>query len=258
MRKVILLFPLIISEIISAQIGVSTSNPQGIFHIDGGKDNSSTESPSVLQQSNDFIVTSTGNTGIGTTAPIAKLDIISNTAGAIKITDGTQGSDKVLMSDASGIGTWKIPASIRATANGVFPSPSLNVSSNGSGTIYSNVYIDLTEGKWALNAGLTISNSSNTNRIWLHAYLSTSQSSVQRIGFTHLGPATTSTSYAAVIFPYVGAGNDGTLSMLSGSSVINVTVPSVRVYLLIENKATGSWAYGTGAYENYFYGIPLN
>lgn len=154
--------------------------------------------------------------------------------------------------------TWKIPASIRATANGIFPSSSLSTSSSGSGTVYSNVYIDLTEGKWAVNAGLTISNPSNANRFWLHSYLSTSQTSVQRTGFTHLGPAGGLTSYASVIFPYVGPNNDGTLSMLSGSSVINVTSPSIRVYLLIENRSTGSWTYGTGAYENYFYAIPLN
>lgn len=258
MKRVILLFALVIGGIINAQVGISTSNPQGIFHVDGAKDNASTGIPSVSQQRNDFIVTSAGNTGIGTVTPVTKLDITSDSPGAIKITDGTQGPDKVLMSDANGVGSWKVPASIRATANGVFPSPSADVSSSGSGTVYSNVYIDLTEGKWAVNAGLTISNPGNPNRFWLHAYLSTSQSSVQRTGFTHLGPAGTRTSYASVIFPNTGTNNDGTLSMLSGSSVINVTVPSVRIYLLIENKSANSWTYGTGAYENYFYAMPLN
>ena len=46
--------------------------------------------------------------GIGTTAPATKLDINNGTtAGAIKIVDGTQGANKVLMSDANGVGAWR-------------------------------------------------------------------------------------------------------------------------------------------------------
>lgn len=44
-----------------------------------------------------------GNVGIGTSSPTAKLDI----AGNIKIADGTQGTGKVLTSDASGNATWQ-------------------------------------------------------------------------------------------------------------------------------------------------------
>jgi len=52
-----------------AQVGVNTSNPQTIFHIDGSKDNAATGVPTVAQQTNDFAVTSTGTVGIGTTTP---------------------------------------------------------------------------------------------------------------------------------------------------------------------------------------------
>lgn len=260
MRKVFLLFPFVLCSLVDAQVGINTPNPQGAFHLDGGKDNPRSGSPSAAQQANDLIITSDGNVGIGTINPSVKLDISSSNPGAIKIVDGSQADSKVLMSDANGVGTWKTPASIRATANGVFPSPSTNVSSNnGSGTLYSGIYMDLTEGKWAVNVGLTISNTSNTSRIWLHSYLSTSSSSVQRTGFTHLGPAGSNTAFASVISPYTGSNtNDGTLSMLSGSSIINVTSASVRIFLLIENKPTGNWSFGTGAYENYMYAVPLN
>lgn len=44
-----------------------------------------------------------GNVGIGTSSPTAKLDI----AGNIKIADGTQGTGKVLTSDANGHATWQ-------------------------------------------------------------------------------------------------------------------------------------------------------
>jgi hypothetical protein len=55
---------------------------------------------------NDINNTNTGNVGIGTITPQAKLDII----GSIKIADGTQGAGKVLTSNAAGKATWESPA----------------------------------------------------------------------------------------------------------------------------------------------------
>lgn len=63
-----------------SQVGISTNTPQGTFHVDGAKDNLLSGSPTVSQQANDFIVTSQGNVGIGTTVPnsSAMLDINVN------------------------------------------------------------------------------------------------------------------------------------------------------------------------------------
>jgi hypothetical protein len=47
-------------------------------------------------------INGSGNIGIGTTAPTAKLDV----AGSVKIVDGTQGKGKVLTSDSLGLATW--------------------------------------------------------------------------------------------------------------------------------------------------------
>jgi len=49
------------------------------------------------------ILEATGNVGIGTAAPAAKLDV----AGSIKITDGTEGAGKLLVSDANGLASWQ-------------------------------------------------------------------------------------------------------------------------------------------------------
>ena len=49
------------------------------------------------------VTLATGNFGIGTATPGAKLEV----AGQIKITGGAPGVDKVLTSDAVGLGTWK-------------------------------------------------------------------------------------------------------------------------------------------------------
>ncbi len=49
-----------------------------------------------------------GNLGIGTTSPTTRLEVNNGTtAGAIKIVDGTQGVNRVLTSDANGVGKWK-------------------------------------------------------------------------------------------------------------------------------------------------------
>jgi hypothetical protein len=68
-----------------AQVGVHTPNPQNAFHVDGAKDNPATGAPSVTQQSNDFIVTNTGSTGIGTNTPNASaiLDVTSPNKGIL-------------------------------------------------------------------------------------------------------------------------------------------------------------------------------
>jgi hypothetical protein len=51
-----------------------------------------------------------GNVGIGTINPSTRLHINNGaTAGAIRITDGTQAAGKVLTSDANGVGSWVAP-----------------------------------------------------------------------------------------------------------------------------------------------------
>jgi hypothetical protein len=54
------------------------------------------------------MITSTGQVGIGTTTPGAKLDVV----GQIRITGGSPGLGKVLSSDASGLATWVNPSAV--------------------------------------------------------------------------------------------------------------------------------------------------
>ena len=81
MKNNLSLAALLFTSVLSfAQIGINTSNPQNSLHVDGAKDNPATGAPSGTQQANDFIVTSTGSTGIGTTTPNASAILDINSA----------------------------------------------------------------------------------------------------------------------------------------------------------------------------------
>ncbi|QBA22963.1 hypothetical protein EU348_17975 [Chryseobacterium indologenes] len=75
-----------------AQVGINTSSPQTIFHVDGVKDNPSSGAPSSTQISNDVGITSAGEIGIGTLTPATRIDTRSatNTDNAIGIGETSQ------------------------------------------------------------------------------------------------------------------------------------------------------------------------
>lgn len=73
----ILLFCLF-NNLVLSQVGINTGNPLGKFHIDGKGDNpNGTNILDSLQQANDFVVTPSGFTGVGTINPIVKFDLRS-------------------------------------------------------------------------------------------------------------------------------------------------------------------------------------
>lgn len=75
MKKQFLIGSLLVSSLAFSQVGINTANPQTTLHVDGGKDNPASGTPSAAQQANDFAVTSTGSTGIGTITPTNTLDV---------------------------------------------------------------------------------------------------------------------------------------------------------------------------------------
>ncbi|PWN69031.1 hypothetical protein C1631_013255, partial [Chryseobacterium phosphatilyticum] len=73
------------SQNLHSQVGIHTSNPQGIFHIDGAKDNPATGIPTTAQQINDFVVISDGSVGVGTISPdkSAKFEVKATDKGVL-------------------------------------------------------------------------------------------------------------------------------------------------------------------------------
>ena len=112
-KHITILTALLISAASFSQVGINTPNPQGIFNIDGAKDNPTTGSAhTAAQQLNDFTVLASGNVGIGTTVPTQKLEIKTGGTSAtpvtgFKLADGNENTNYVLTSDATGVGTWK-------------------------------------------------------------------------------------------------------------------------------------------------------
>lgn len=99
-----LLVFLITCSAIFAQVGVSTSNPFGTFHVDGAKDNPATGTPSATQQSNDVVINTSGNLGAGTLTPTNKLHI--NATNPIRLeglTTGVTTTDPLVVADANGV-----------------------------------------------------------------------------------------------------------------------------------------------------------
>lgn len=101
----LLLAALMVNVMAFAQVGINTPNPQGIFNIDGAKDNPTTGSAhTAAQQLNDFTVLASGYVGIGTTAPTQKLEIktggtITTPVTGFKLADGNENTNYVLTSD---------------------------------------------------------------------------------------------------------------------------------------------------------------
>ena len=108
-----------------SQVGIRTEKPIGIFNIDGQKDNAGSLTPSAAQQRNDLVFLTNGNLGLGVTAPVQKLDILTGGTSAspiagFKLDDGTQGEGYFLMSEADGTAYWKELAVTKPTILGTW------------------------------------------------------------------------------------------------------------------------------------------
>lgn len=115
------------SKGINANFGMGASSSGGIdkFYIFDTVESDNSTAPNYR-----FVIdSSTGNIGIGTNSPGARLDV----AGQIKIAGGTPGAGKVLTSDAAGLATWETPAA------GGMSALTGDVTASGSGSVAASI-----------------------------------------------------------------------------------------------------------------------
>ncbi|UKB78325.1 hypothetical protein [Chryseobacterium sp. MEBOG07] len=236
MKKTIILLSIISHIIAYAQVGINTPNPQATLHVDGGKDNSTTDAPTVAQQANDFVVTATGRIGIGTTTPSQKLEIQTGGIPAspvpgFKLIDGNQTDNYALVSDANGVGTWK-PITVEYQTINPIGVGSYILPANTTTANYTGVKITLAPGKWVLNFVIPIRVAPNSN------YMPGSQFPRLRLMDTNTAPVdvTTASPYSAdAIRPRLVSAtisNSQDLGFMVGSLGINNTTSTTRTYYL--------------------------
>lgn len=245
-NNIILLGALLSSTIVFSQVGINTQNPQGIFNIDGGKDNPATGSAhTTTQQLNDFTVTSAGNVGIGTIAPSQKLEIqtggtSANPITGFKLVDGTEFENMVLTTDTYGVGTWK-PVTL-TTIMGVIP----NGIGAGNYSFQTNAawlsthsYITLPTGTWRVDVTQLLRYNGSlqlavSDYMWMRFTFGDSDiatnltndfvGTVKYISGNILGPTTSATKYG----------------LAQGSVIIRNTTSSPKNYYLLTGSSTSS------------------
>lgn len=206
----------------------------------------------------------TGKVGIGAgnSAWSEKLQVTGNSVfvGSVKIQDGTQGANKVLTSDASGLASWKSTAVdiIDGSAN-----PGKYVEFT-TGDNFLGPNITLPPGKWVVNLGLLISPKTGAGVVPNSSYsprmtLSSSSTALQQNGFSFNGSrlVISMVSTGPVVPKYV--------TFASGAFRVNNTSGG-NVTLYVWNTGSindnNSWGKETPAIndqgENYLYATRAN
>ena len=273
-QKILVLALLSISLSVYSQVGIKTEKPIGIFNIDGQKDNAGSLTPSAAQQRNDLVFLTNGNLGLGVTAPVQKLDILTGGTSAspiagFKLDDGTQGEGYFLMSEADGTAYWKEVAVTKPTILGTWGTSVITSDDSSSAPleIYTGANITLPNGKWVVNFGLNLNITADVphkSGFWQKAYLSSSSTTREQNGFEIIGSNTTPyMGYATAITKSTNAANS--INFLSGSSVVVVTGNSATIYVLLKNSkrqlgaTTGNmWEFDPSLNDMYLYAMPVN
>ena len=270
-KNLYIIIAILISGVAFSQVGVNTSNPQGIFNIDGGKDNPTTGSAHTnAQQLNDFTVTAAGNVGIGKIAPSTKLHITTGGTAAtpnatgFRLEDGNQNTNFVLTSDTDGVGTWKPVAATRivGTIGAGVDVPFITASG-----VYRKTgsYIDLPSGKWEVRVTMLmpvggVPGDANpgggimtaNDWVWLKTTFSTlnqptiveSQNSIDIEGASLV---------SNLFFGPKSVSSEPKFNMLNGSVIINNTsAASKRYYYYAGNTDSQEYTTGSGKATKFY------
>lgn len=172
-----------------------------------------------------------GNVGIGTTTPTRRLHINNDSAGAFRITDGTQANGRVLTSDAAGVATWR-DLSIN-NVSGFISTAGVSIPYNTFNFLRTGCSISLPPGRWAVNVTMLMRRqltgpTPNNSSFWL------------RTSFTTLNQATLTQAELNAHNDIVGglyiSGNypgSSIYSLVQGMVIINNTTAGNRTYYYV-------------------------
>lgn len=184
MRRIYLLaLCLLLISSVFAQVGINTNYPRGILHIDAAGDNPNdlTTPLTAGQAANDiYVEQNTGNVGIGTVSPKAKLHIVasSGTNGFI-LKDGSEDSKKILTcQNATGLASWQLGTQVTQVL-GDDPTGITLALDNFDTPQYKNKSITIPKGIWIIRYNLTWQFSTPpTGIVYVNAFLSTSSTAM--------------------------------------------------------------------------------
>ncbi|MGI9580862.1 hypothetical protein ACR1PO_06575 [Chryseobacterium sp. RRHN12] len=274
MKKIYVMILGIFANLAAAQVGVNTPNPQGMFHLDGKKNNEASGPVNPANQADDVIMTADGRIGIGNNNPAASLDI--KTAGTlaapvsgIKIADGAQNDNYVLTSDANGNGLWK---PVRLTVVRGTNGPGVDIPFTFTNAFsYTGSYIDLPPGKWLVTVQQLIipAGAALISDQWM--WLRTSFSDQPSIVPGDVADISGDISQAPVLVSGLIQGPTAPtltrFSIIQGSLVINNASGAVKRYKYIagnnviggvQTTATYFQGFGGNFSENIIYAVPTN
>ena len=270
-KNIIISIGLLLSGFSYSQVGINTANPQGIFNIDGGKDNPTTGSThSNAQQLNDFTVTAAGNVGIGKIAPSTKLHITTggtattpNPSG-FRLEDGNQNTNFVLTSDTNGVGTWKPVATTRI--QGILGA-GIDVPFITAGEVYRKTgsYIDLPSGKWEVKVTMLMpvggvssdplpggGKMTANDWVWLRTTFSTlDQATI--VGSQISSDIEGASLVSNIFFGPKSVSGEPKFNMMNGSVIINNTsTASKRYYYYAGNTDSQEYTPGNGKATKFY------
>lgn len=202
-----------------SQVGINTENPQGIFHIDGAKDNASIGAPTALQQVNDIYVDSVGRLGVGTTSPTNKVEINSGTPNASGLTFSQFNSASPISSGKSiGVDTnGKVVTLIKPTRTRLNGAAVATVASSvANGTQYNFVNITIPKAGTYLVSYITRGGCSGAN--YISSFLSTG-----------LTPDTVVPN-SEILIALPGGGVNATFASATGTNSMIVTISAPTTY----------------------------
>ena len=237
-KNIIISIGLLLSGFSYSQVGINTANPQGIFNIDGGKDNPTTGSAHTpAQQLNDFTVLANGNTGIGTIVPDKKLHIVTggtalspNPTG-FKLVDGNQKTNFVLTSDDDGVGTWK-PIAVEYVVVNPLGVNSFVLAAGVNVAKYTGVSVTFPPGKWLLTFLVPVMTAPDNTQGTQFVRLRLGNSPTDMLSDSYIPDA---------IRPRLAFGafsNQQNLGVITGNLAVNNTSGAAKTYYLMADHAT--------------------